>query len=183
MMAMAVDQRLALELRKLKCRSFALNEFAEKHSLFCKPMSQQIIRQQILEFVAEDRRATRFQHDNVHTTLDLRTQYLYDPLQVALRFTEHSKIVKWTSAAQFLFWHLHTPANCLQNFHRSFCRFGTEVIVEGVCPKNHLRPRIYAHRTPEKPLAKRLGRKLWKLSLRRNRKQGLYCIAQHRCLA
>src|SRR5690242_1178524 len=99
MMAMAMNQRFALKLRKSKRRSLMFNELAQQHSLLRQPLAHEIIRQQVLEFVPEDRRATWLQHHEVHPTLDLRTQLVDDPLQITLGFVEHPKIVERTPAA------------------------------------------------------------------------------------
>src|SRR5215470_6620104 len=88
-----------------------------------------------------------------HTPFDLRTQRCDDPLQVTLGFIKHAEVIERTPAAQFLFWNLYPPANCLQNLKGGFRCFRMEVVVEGVCPKNHIRSGIDADRALAKPIA------------------------------
>ena len=61
-MAMALHQRLALELRKMMTSGFLFQKFAQQHCLLLELLRQRIIGKKIGQFIAEDRSTAWLQY-------------------------------------------------------------------------------------------------------------------------
>ena len=99
-MAMAVEDRLALEARQGKIFGLGFQEFAEQKSLARKGLRTFIVRKQVDQLVAEDGDATGLKPDHRNSSFDFGRKFIENLQQQRLRTIEHAVIVERTSATQ-----------------------------------------------------------------------------------
>ena len=137
-MAVAVEQDVAGELRRLITGDTLFEEFAKEEGLTAQLAGAGMVGEEILEFVAEDRGAAGFEDDDGVSSVDLRPESLEDSLYILLRLVEHSEVVEGASAAEVALRDFDGAAGVGEDFERSLTGLGMIVVVEGVGPEDYL---------------------------------------------
>src|SRR5208282_3648884 len=134
-MAMAVDQRAACELRKREIFCPLLEKFTEQEDLLREGLRAFVFGEKVREFVAEDGGAARFEDDDGRSGFDFREKLVHDLEEQVLGAVEHADVVERAAAAEVGARDGDVEAGGLEDFGGSFGGRGEEVVVERVGPE------------------------------------------------
>src|SRR3954469_1196450 len=134
LMAMAVEQGLALQLREID-RVLLDEEFAEGEDLAAQALGVLIAGEEVEHLIAEDRHAARLQADDRNPLADLLPQRVQDLPELPLSLIEHPIVVERAPATEMLPGDRHLESRRLQHLDGGARRGGMEIVVEGVRPE------------------------------------------------
>src|SRR5215472_6358504 len=138
-MAVSMEQSFARELREWGSIRITLQEFAEQERLAAEGLGALVAREEIDEFVAEDRDTGRLKSDHGDARFDLGLELVEDFEQQALCAIEHTEVVEWASAAEVGARDEDVESGGFEDFDCGAGRRGEEVVVEGVGPEKNAR--------------------------------------------
>ena len=105
--------------------------------MLTQPPCALIPREEVGQFVAKDAGATRLEHDQGHSGVNLRRQTFENVLQVLSRLGEEPEVIERTAAADVSPGQLDIESGGGQNLPRGVERRGVEVVVPGIGPEKH----------------------------------------------
>ena len=139
LVAVAVQERFAMELGQRKIFGVGFEKFAEKKSLARKGLSALVVGKEVDEFVPKDGDATGFEANKGDAGFDLGRKFVEDLQQERLGAVEHAVVVEGASAAEAGAGNDDAEACGFEDFNRGFGGVGVEIIVEGVGPEENWR--------------------------------------------
>jgi hypothetical protein len=140
-MAVAVKQRLAVELRERGDGGveFALEKFTEQESLAGKFLGAGVVRKEVEKFVAEDGDATGFESDDGDAGFDFGFERVENFEEQRLSAVEEAEVVEGTSAAEMGAGDEDAVSGGFEDFDGRASGGRMEIVVEGVGPEENLR--------------------------------------------
>jgi len=135
LVAMPVDDRLAVEPRQRDVIGFLRQELAQQERLAAQALRILILRKEIGQLVAEDGDAARLEPDDRRAGADVVPQGVEDLAELAPCEAEHAEVVERAAAAERLRGNGNVIAGGLQDLDGRLRRLRMEIVVEGVRPE------------------------------------------------
>ena len=139
-MAVSVQQRLALEVRQRRIPGVEFEKFAEQEGLLAQGLGALVVREEVEQFVAEDGDAAGLESDDGDARFDLGLEFVEDIEQQGFRAVEHAEVVEWAAAAEVGLREDDVVSGGFEDFDGGSGGRGQEVVVERVGPEENGRP-------------------------------------------
>jgi diadenosine tetraphosphatase ApaH/serine/threonine PP2A family protein phosphatase len=133
-MAVAVEQGFAGELRERGEARVVLEEFAEQERLFAQGLGALVVREEIEEFVAENGDAAGLESDDRDSGFDLGFELVEDIEQETLGAVEHAEVVERASAAEIGLGDEDVVSGGFEHLDGGAGGCRLEIVIEGVGP-------------------------------------------------
>ncbi len=134
-MAVAVDDDLLADLRRLVVGGVADEEFAEEEGLAAEFGGAGVVGEEVGELVAEDGGAAWFEHHDGSARVELRGEGVEDFEEILFGGVEEAEVVEGAAAAEVMLREGDAEAGVGEDLVGGSHGGGVEVVVEGVGPE------------------------------------------------
>lgn len=134
-MAVSVEKRFPIQLRRREILRVDFEKFTEQKNLAGQGLRTFVVGKQIEELVAEDGDATGLEADDGNAGFDFGGERVENLQQERLGAVEHAVVVEGAAAAEIGFRNDYLEPGGFEDFDCGFGGSGLEMVIEGVRPK------------------------------------------------
>src|ERR1700728_339576 len=138
-MAVSVQQCLALVAREWTIPGVAVEKLAEQKCLPGQGLGTSVVRKKVQQFIAKNGNAAGLKSNDRDSRFDFRRERVENLEQQRLCSVEHAKVVERAAATQIRLRKNHLVSSGLQNFDPGFGGCRQKIVVEGVGPEKNRR--------------------------------------------